>query len=368
MNSIIKYIIAFVVLVVSAFLCWYFKSIIIYIIISAVLSFIGRPVISLLCKIKYKEKCIPQSIRALITLIVLWLVFIGFFRLIIPLIASEAKLFANIDINLVLEKLKEPLNRLDEITRNFSTTGEGFNVESYFKETLTSIIQGSKLKAFFGSLATTIGDLFIAIFSISFITFFFLKDSSLFTRLVLMLVPDKYEEGVKNALDSIQTLLVRYFVGILAQVTLIMILNIIGHSIVGIGFSHVVIIGLFAGLMNVIPYIGPIIGTLLGLSIGLAVNIHLDFYNETLPILGYMTIVFMSVQLIDNFVFQPLIYGSSVHAHPLEIFIIILMAGSAAGIPGMILAIPGYTVLRVIAREFFNKYSVVKKITDGLIE
>ena len=366
MNSLVKYLIAFTILVISAFLCWYFKSIIIYIIISAVLSFIGRPVITLLGKINMKGKSIPQSIKAFITLIFLWLIFIGFFRLIIPLIASEARLFADIDINSVIEKLKEPIDRLDQLTRNFSTTGEGFNIESYIKEQLTTIIQSSNIQAFFGSLASTVGDLFIAIFSISFITFFFLKDSSLFTRLVLMLIPDRYEEGVRKALDSIQTLLVRYFVGILAQISLIMLLNIAGHSIVGIGFSHVVIIGLFAGLMNVIPYIGPIIGTLLGLAIGLAVNIQLDFYNETLPILGYMTIVFMTVQLIDNFVFQPLIYGSSVHAHPLEIFIVILMAGSVAGIPGMILAIPGYTVLRVIAREFFDKYSVIKKITHGL--
>lgn len=366
MNSLVKYLIALTILVISVFLCWYFKSIIIYIIISAVLSFIGKPLIGLLSKVKIKGKRIPQSLRALLTLIVLWLVFIGFFRLIIPLVASEARLFADIDINAVIEKLKEPINRLDELTRNFSTTGEGFNVESYLKEKLTTVIQSSNIQAFFGSLVSTVGDLFIAIFSISFITFFFLKDSSLFTRLVLMLVPNKYEEGVRKALNSIETLLIRYFVGILAQVTLIMILNIIGHSIVGIGFSHVVVIGLLAGLMNVIPYIGPIIGTLLGLTIGLAVNLHLDFYNETLPILGYMTIVFMTIQLIDNFVFQPLIYGSSVHAHPLEIFIVILMAGSVAGIPGMILAIPAYTVIRVIAREFFNKYSVVKKITDGL--
>ncbi len=363
-----KYIIAFVVLMVTAFLCWYFKSIIIYIIISAVLSFLGRPIIVLLSKITYKGKFIPQSIRALISLIVLWMIFIGFFWIIIPLLISEIRLFTEIDINLVLEKLQGPLNKLEEITRDFSATGEGFNIKDYLKESLTTLIQGAKLKAVFGSVASTITEMFVAIFSISFITFFFLKDSSLFTRLVLMLVPDKYEEGVKNALDSIETLLVRYFVGILVQVTLIMILNIIGHSIVGIELSHAVVIGLFAGLMNVIPYIGPIIGTLLGISIGLAINIHLDFYNETIPILVCMTIVFMIVQFIDNFIFQPIIYGNSVHAHPLEIFIVILMTGSVAGVSGMILAIPGYTVLRVIAREFFNKYSVVKKITNGLKE
>ena len=85
-----------------------------------------------------------------------------------------------------------------------------------------------------------------------------------------------------------------------------------------------------------------------------------------LPQLIYMAIVFAITQLIDNIVLQPLIYGNSVHAHPLEIFLVILLAGSMAGIPGMILAIPGYTVLRVILREFFNKYKLVETLTKNL--
>ncbi|MCC8172941.1 MAG: AI-2E family transporter, partial [Odoribacter sp.] len=72
--------------------------------------------------------------------------------------------------------------------------------------------------------------------------------------------------------------------------------------------------------------------------------------------------------LIDNFVFQPFIFCNSAYAHPLEIFLVILMAGSLAGIPGMIFAIPTYTVIRVILREFFSKYKLVKKITQSLDE
>ena len=64
--------------------------------------------------------------------------------------------------------------------------------------------------------------------------------------------------------------------------------------------------------------------------------------------------------------FQPLIYSSSVNAHPLEIFLVIMIAGSLAGIPGMIIAIPLYTVIRVFAKEFFNKFKVVKKLTKKI--
>ena len=88
--------------------------------------------------------------------------------------------------------------------------------------------------------------------------------------------------------------------------------------------------------------------------------------SHTLPLLGFMTLVFALVQVIDNVLFQPLIYSSSVKAHPLEIFLVILAAGSMAGIVGMILAIPVYTILRVVAKEFFDNLKIVKKITENL--
>jgi len=79
-----------------------------------------------------------------------------------------------------------------------------------------------------------------------------------------------------------------------------------------------------------------------------------------------MVIVIIITQTIDNVVFQPFIFASSVNAHPLEIFIVILAAGSFAGVAGMILAIPSYTVLRVIGKEFFNNFKTIKKLTSGL--
>ena len=119
-------------------------------------------------------------------------------------------------------------------------------------------------------------------------------------------------------------------------------------------------------MFNVIPYLGPWMGAAVGLLIGAALHINADFMSETLPLLGWMTLVFVSVQVIDNVLFQPLIYSSSVKAHPLEIFLVIIAAGSMAGILGMILAIPVYTIIRVIAKEFFDNMKLVKKITKNL--
>jgi predicted PurR-regulated permease PerM len=96
------------------------------------------------------------------------------------------------------------------------------------------------------------------------------------------------------------------------------------------------------------------------------IHIEKDFYSELLPMAGYMLLVFIVVQIIDNILFQPVIFSSSVNAHPMEIFLVILIAGSMAGILGMILAIPTYTVLRVFAKEFFYQFRVVKQLTKRM--
>ena len=152
----------------------------------------------------------------------------------------------------------------------------------------------------------------------------------------------------------------------LCRIIMVGLLDTIGLNLVGFEFSHAVVIGLFCALFNVIPYLGPFIGAVFGLLVGLALNINADLMNHTLPMLGSMAIVFIVVKVIDDVLFQPLIYSSSVKAHPLEIFLVILAAGSMAGVLGMMLAIPAYTILRVIAREFFVNLKIVKKLTENL--
>mgnify|MGYP003295806886 CR=1 FL=1 len=72
-----------------------------------------------------------------------------------------------------------------------------------------------------------------------------------------------------------------------------------------------------------------------------------------------------ATQLVDNFFFQPFIYSNSVKAHPLEIFLVLLMAGHMAGVAGMLVAIPSYTVIRVIAKQFFGNIKPVKALTEN---
>nr|MDA3779949.1 AI-2E family transporter [Bacteroidales bacterium] len=202
--------------------------------------------------------------------------------------------------------------------------------------------------------------------SISFITFFFLKDDTLFYNGILVLIPDKFLEKTKHILSSIKKLLTRYFIGIIIQISGVIILISIGLTIVGFSFSDALVIGLFVGIMNVIPYIGPIIGVIMGVFLGVAINIDMAFYAELLPMIFYMLIVFASTQVVDVLLFQPVIFSNSVKAHPLEIFLVIMMAAGMAGIPGMVLAIPIYTILRIIAKEFFFNFKIVKKLTEKI--
>jgi len=130
--------------------------------------------------------------------------------------------------------------------------------------------------------------------------------------------------------------------------------------------KNALLIGFFGGIMNVIPYLGPVIGAIVGVLLAVTTSLSYGLYAETVPLIFIVLGVFASANLIDNIVLQPLIYSNSVKAHPVEIFLVILIAGSMAGIPGMILAIPSYTVLRIIAKEFLSQFRVVQKLTKNI--
>lgn len=368
MNTVTKYILGFVALAVAIFFSWYFFSVIVYILVSAVISFIGKPIIDLLGRIKIRGCRLPNALKAGITVVCLWLLFILFFSTVIPLAVREFQSLGNVSVGNIVTQLESPIEDAGRFLKHYGLMEEDDDVGNYVSNELSDILNVARLRNWFGTVAGTMSDIFVALFSITFISFFFLKDSRLFSGMVMAIVPSHYEEQARNALDSIQKLLVRYFVGLLLEVLGVMTLNTLGLTIIGLDFSNAIVIGLVAGVLNVIPYIGPLIGICFGLAVGIVLNLNMEFYHQMLPLLIYMTIVMLLTQLVDNVVFQPFIYGNSVHAHPLEIFLVILMAGSLAGIPGMILAIPSYTVFRVILKEFFNKYKLVKKLTQSLSE
>lgn len=348
---------------------WYFRSIVVYILVSGVLSIMGRPLVDLLCRIRIRKLVFPRPLAALITLLVIWGLIISFLLIFVPLVTRQINYLSTLDSNRIVQLVDEPLRKIEDIFSAFDQDMEDIvSMKQYLASKVSDVLNINMIQNFLGSLFGILGNVAIAIFSISFITFFFLKDQHLFFESILMWIPDKYVDNVTRALNSIKNLLTRYFIGIIIQSTCIMTLITIGMTIVGISFQQAVVMGLICGILNVIPYVGPWLGFLISLVMGLATHMQFDFSTVVIPLVTWMAVVVGITQTIDNIVFQPVIFSNSVRAHPLEIFVVILAAGFAAGIPGMILGIPGYTVLRVFAREFFYNFKAVQKITSSLPE
>ena len=368
MNANLRYFFLAVGLVILGFLLWYFSSIVFYILVAAVLSLIFRPLVVLIGRIRIRRFRIPDGISSMLVLVLIWMIVFGFFRLFVPMIASEANELSQIDSDLLVERLDKPIQRIEELYDHYNAgSGQEYpSLEEFVNEKIKSILDLTMISNFFSSLVGLMGNLVIAVFSISFITFFLLKDRSVITDFIVLLIPQKHEQAVRKAMDSVRHLLMRYFVGLLGQASGVTILTTIGMNIAGIEFTLAVVIGLIVGVINVIPYLGPYLGGAIGILLGVANNLHMDFSAELLPMVLSMLAVIVVVQLVDNFLFQPLIFSKSVRAHPLEIFLVILIAGTLAGIPGMILGIPTYTVIRVFAKEFLSQVRVVKKLTRNI--
>lgn len=367
MKENLKYILAGLGFIFIAVLLWYFKSIVAYILISAVLSIIGRPVVDFLDRIQYKKFRIPRGIAALIALVILWGVFAAFFIIFVPVIISQAQEFSKINVQTILDGLQGPFDRISAwLSDMHISIEESSNIEEFIARQLASWLSFSAVSNFVGNLAAILGELFIAFFAISFLTFFFLKDKHLFVNGLMLLSPERYEGNVRHFLNSSKYLLTRYFVGIMLEITFLIILISIGLIIAGLHFQLALVIALIIGLLNVIPYLGPAIGWVIGLMMGTAHYIQAGYDPPLIMHLFWMLTVFAIVKIIDDVLFQPFIYGTSVMAHPVEIFIVILAGAMIAGIPGMILAVPGYTILRVFAKEFFNQYKLVKKLTEKI--
>ena len=348
----------------TLFMIWYFSNIVVYVIISAVLSMIGHPLVRRLDKIKIWKFSFPHSISALITLLIILFAFVGFLWFVTPLIISQAQVISNLNIPELMEYFKDPINSIKETLTQYNILSGDRTIESAVEEQIQSMVNIATFSSFAQNLLSTTGTLFMALFSILFITFFFLREEKMFEHLIILLSPERYTEKVKRILDQTKSLLSRYFIGLMLEVLSMMALITIGLSILGIKGAF--IIGFLGGLMNIIPYLGPIIGASMGVVFGITTSLNLGVYDKisflTFGIIG----VFAVANLIDNLLLQPLIYSNSVKARPIEIFIVIIMAGSIAGIPGMMLAIPSYTVIRIVAKEFLSQSRIVQKLTEKI--
>ncbi len=417
-----KYLLALIPLLIVGGIIYYFSDIVTYVVLAWALSMVGAPIVMRLRKYLGKNVAAGITVGLFVLLIglMLWIF--------IPPLLQQAKNLTEVDYNKMIKGLEQPMedwnqwlverglmedkiseevisdiepivekqpyittqlipidSLLNDTTRvgnnialvinidNESIYQERADLDNNIKEDdsvldiqkgLYKYLNPSIIPKIFSTFIGFFGNILVAIMSILFITFFFLKEHGLFNNMITSVLPNKYEAQSFTAIDQSSKLLIRYFVGVVIQIMIITVFVSLALSILGV--KNALLIGFFAALMNIIPYIGPILGASFAVLITLSSNLALPFYDEMLPLLFKVMGVFMVMQLLDNFILQPNIFSKSVKAHPLEIFIVVLMGAKIGGILGMVVAIPIYTVLRVLAKVFFSEFKVVQSITKGL--
>ena len=321
MKKYSRYILIALSFLLAGFLIYTFRAIVTYILIAWVLSMIGQPLMSFFKnKIKIGKFHLGSNSSALLTLVFYFVVLISFVLLFVPLLVEQATNLAGVDYKEVAEALNQPFNELQSRLARYGVKS-GQSLEELLQTALAGNFNPDTIANIFADILSVAGNLLIGIFSVVFITFFFLKEDGLFSRFVSALVPNKYGARVSNAIEDITYLLSRYFGGILIQISIITVFVSVSLNLLGV--ENALLIGLFAALINVIPYLGPLIGATFAIFITISSNLDLSFYNEMLPLLLKVMGVFAVMQVLDNFILQPYIFSNSVKAHPLEIFIVI---------------------------------------------
>ncbi|HIZ87427.1 MAG TPA: AI-2E family transporter [Candidatus Coprenecus pullistercoris] len=368
MDKLAKYLMIAGVTAIVLFLGWYFRSILLYIALAVVVALIGKPLVRILTKIEIKGRHFPRWLAAGLSLAVIICLCLSLFLLMAPIIGEFVQLINSVNLKSLDTGAYEVLNRVNEfIIRSDPSVGEDFRIEVMLFNYLKDFINLNTISNIVVSLASFLADFGIGAFSVIFIAFFLLMENGIISNTLTGIVPDKYEDKVRRSIKSINNLLSRYFIGITLEALLVALLNGMGLIFIAkVDPKLAIVVAFSSGILNIIPYLGPVIGDILALIMGLIYHINNGLEINLLVFLLIILGIFVATQLIDNYIFQPLIYSNSVKAHPLEIFIVILIAGQIGGIFGIIAAVPFYTVLRVIASEFLSQSKFIQKLTSNI--
>lgn len=355
-NGILKAVAILIGLSLLLFFLFKIKSVIVYIAIAAVISLIGRPIVLFLRrKLKFNN-----TFAVIVTMVLFIGLLLGLVRMFIPLVVEQGQNLSLLDIKALQDNAEDLYS---EITVHFGLNKA--DVEQSIKDSgMLSKLDYSVIPNFLNSFIGGLGESLIGLFSVLFISFFFLKDSRLFEDGIITFIPDSKESRWKNSSEKIKDLLSRYFVGLIFQILILFVIYTIVLLIFGI--DNAIVIAFLCALLNLIPYIGPLVSGILMIVLTMSSNLGESFSEVILPKTAYVMIGFVIAQLVDNFFSQPFIFSKSVKSHPLEIFLVIIIAGLLFGIVGMIVAVPTYTAIKVILKEFLSENKVVKRLTKDL--
>ena len=362
------YIITLITLTIAGTICWYFRNLIIYVVLAAVMAMLARPFFVLITRPSIKGRHVPSWLAAVLSILVILCCVLGLVTLVVPVVSSVVGDISKANIGDMAQAATVPLKSLNElIIRSFPQVGSDFRIESFALSQLNRILDVPHLSSVLGSVASAIGSIGVGLFSMIFISFFFIRSPRLFINLVTAFVPDRYEKQVIESLNEIGVLVSRYFTGLFCEVLGVALVNFMGMFIIArLGFKYSIGIAFITGIFNVIPYVGPMIGGIIGVVLALTVKYvcaaSLGAAVSCPVFVAMLVAIFVVTQMIDNYLFQPFIYSNSIKAHPLEIFLVFLAAGQMGGMLGMLVAIPAYTVARVFALKFLGNFKPVRRL------
>lgn len=342
--------------VLLGYIIFKIKSLLLFIFIALVISLICRPVV-----LFFRERCkFGNTMASVATLILVFAFLVSILRIFLPIILEQSKSISEIDFNIVRKDLHE-LN----IQASEYIGVEKINIieavkRTEFVQNFNSEFIGQFLEIFFQN----VGDVVVGLFSVLFISFFLLKDEKLITNTVTSFADKGNERRSLIVLNKVKELLSRYFLGLLFQTLIVAVLYF--GLLYFLDVKNALAIALICAFLNIVPYLGPIIGGILMLLIVVSNNLGADFSTQLLPLMIKVVAGVAIVQLIDNLVSQPFIFGHSVRSHPLEIFLAIIVGGLLFDIGGMILAVPVYTTIKVVSKEFLSEYKIVKHLTKNI--
>lgn len=329
----------------ALWIIWYFSSLVVYLAIGILVAYLLKPLVD-----RVQSLGIGRIPAILVTLVVVIGLIVVLMTNLAPFVIRQ---LSDLSQQVTLGTVSHVAGAVEGWLDRFLPIPEGTIMDSLGRVGET-LFQEERITATVGSLVSLFTDLFYAVLVIPFVTFFFLKDGTKIRHALFRMVPNRYFEITLSITDKIETILGRYFRGLLLQCVSIAIVATVLLYLVGLRYA--VAVGIFTGLANTIPYFGPALGFLAGTVVGIA---QTGDFSLVLGVLVAMALT----QISDNVFFQPLIFSRAARTHPLIILFVVLIGAQLAGILGMLIAIPFATVVRVAVQQVvwsFRNYRILQ--------
>lgn len=327
----------------------FISAVFVPLLVSGFLYYLMNPLVELLQKIHVGKRYLPRGLGIAIVMI-LFVAIIGLGLLtLVPNLANQlAKIMASTpqfvqDTQEWLRQLSKS-HWVQEYGSQIDFNKLQHQIEKYGGSLVMNTATG------FGSVVGTLTSVTMSAITIPIMTIYMLSDGNKLSPFLQRLFSDKNRDNIAGLLSRLNKTLSQYISGQAIEMLFVGICTTIGYTL--IGQNYALLLGVVAGLTNLIPYVGPYIGYIPAVFVA--------FTQSPLQAL-WVTVVVLIVQQIDGNILYPKIIGSTLNIHPLTILVILLAAGNIAGIAGMILAVPFYAVVRTIVIYAYQIWQVERQ-------